>query len=101
VHRKTLAITPPAVFWVSSRPNLSKFHPNQAISDAGHNVTFLLRNPSCFDADEKIQRHIKEGRAYLVKGDALVLDDVKRGWEEAKAHSSNGEVDFCVCSVGK
>jgi NAD(P)-dependent dehydrogenase (short-subunit alcohol dehydrogenase family) len=47
----------------------------------GHTCVFLLRNTSVFDADSDIQRHVKEGSARLIKGDALVPEDVRRLWE--------------------
>ena len=40
------------------------------IAEKGATVTFLLRNPSVFDADEAIQRFVRSGRAKLLKGNA-------------------------------
>ncbi|KAE9394885.1 hypothetical protein BT96DRAFT_923223, partial [Gymnopus androsaceus JB14] len=61
------------------------------------NVTFMLRSPSVFDSDEIIRSYVKSGQAHLIKGDALVENDVKRAWDEALTH---GPVDFVLSSVG-
>jgi hypothetical protein len=63
-------------------------------------VTFLLRNPSVFDKDEVIKQHIDQGTAKLVKGDALIHDDVKRAWDEAIS-LDNQPVDLLVFTVGQ
>ncbi|KAH8824428.1 hypothetical protein DL96DRAFT_1501278 [Flagelloscypha sp. PMI_526] len=65
--------------------------------DAGATVTFLLRNPSVFDKDSAIQKHVSSGKARLVKGDALKEDDVKKGWTEA---SKDSPVDYMIFTVG-
>jgi len=67
---------------------------------SGATVTFLLRSPSVFDNDEVIQEHVKSGKARLVKGDALVKDDVKRAWDEGAAGEGK-PVDLLLCTVGK
>ncbi|KAJ3764344.1 hypothetical protein EV360DRAFT_31524 [Lentinula raphanica] len=64
---------------------------------AGCNVTLMLRSPSAFDSDEAVQKYVKEGKAHLVKGDALVQSDVKHAWDEASTH---GAVDLILFSVG-
>lgn len=61
-------------------------------------MTFLLRNLSVFDKDETIQKYIKAGNAHLVKGDALVEQDVQQAWQEASKH---GNVDLVLFTVGK
>ncbi|KAL0573824.1 hypothetical protein V5O48_008132 [Marasmius crinis-equi] len=66
---------------------------------AGSTVTFLLRNTSCFDEDERIQRFVSTGRAFLFKGDALVRSDVEKGWEAAEKNG-NGKVDLLLFTVG-
>ncbi|KAK7455292.1 hypothetical protein VKT23_011165 [Stygiomarasmius scandens] len=76
------------------------YYSSVRLLDAGWNVTFLLRNPSVFDADETIQEYIKSGKAILVKGDALVEQDVKRAWEEAASHGPEGKVDLLLFTVG-
>lgn len=65
---------------------------------AGATVTFLLRSTSVFDEDEVVQGYVKSGKARLVKGDALVKDDVKRAWEESGRDRS---VDTVLFSIGK
>jgi hypothetical protein len=65
---------------------------------AGATVTFLLRSPAAFEKDETIQKYVKEGKARLVKGDALVKSEVKHGWDEAQ---EVGPVDLLIFSVGK
>lgn len=68
--------------------------------DKGATVTFLLRNPSCFDADATIQKYVKSGKARLVKGDALIKEDVKKSWEEAAKGDGEAKVDALVFTVG-
>ncbi|KAF8176046.1 hypothetical protein BJ912DRAFT_704755 [Pholiota molesta] len=65
----------------------------------GANVTFLLRSPATFDSDDTIQRYVKIGRAQLLKGDALVKEDVQRCWDEAAKHF-NSPVDVLLFTVG-
>ncbi|KAF9557125.1 hypothetical protein CPC08DRAFT_65758 [Agrocybe pediades] len=62
--------------------------------NAGCTVTFLLRSPNVFDEDTEIQRHVASGKARLLKGDALVKEDVQRAWDEA------GTVDVLLFTVG-
>ncbi|KAL0569517.1 hypothetical protein V5O48_012447 [Marasmius crinis-equi] len=52
--------------------------------DRESTVTFVLRNSACFDEDERIQGFLSSGKAYLVKGDALVRSDVQKRWEAAE-----------------
>lgn len=65
--------------------------------DAGATVTFLLRSPATFDGDEDIQKHVKSGKARLLKGDALVEEDVRNAWNEATKESP---VDLVIFTVG-
>lgn len=65
-------------------------------------VTFLLRSPSVFDADEKMQKYIRGGTARLVKGDALQKEDVQSEWEEAAKPIQDGDqhgVDVLLFTV--
>jgi len=66
---------------------------------SGATVTFLLRSPSSFDNDEVIQEYVKSGTARLVKGDALVREDVERAWDEA-AKGDGGGVDVLIVTLG-
>ncbi|KAG6331250.1 hypothetical protein ID866_7835, partial [Astraeus odoratus] len=66
----------------------------------GATVTFLLRSTAVFDKDETIQKHVASGKARLVKGDALVKEDVERAWAEASKGDDNRPVDFLVFTVG-
>ena len=68
--------------------------------DKGATVTFLLRNPAVFDTDEVIQPRVRSGKARLVKGDALNIEDVARGWAEAQAATDKRHVDFVLFTVG-
>lgn len=68
--------------------------------ESGATVTFLLRSPAVFDADKVIQEYVKSGKARLIKGDALVQEDVKRVWEEAAAGEGEPVVDLLVFTVG-
>jgi len=65
--------------------------------DAGSTVTFLLRSPTTFDDDQSIQNYVKSGKARLIKGDGLVLDDVRNVWAAA---SSDRPVDVLIFTVG-
>ncbi|KAH7922166.1 hypothetical protein BV22DRAFT_1197640 [Leucogyrophana mollusca] len=67
--------------------------------DLGAIVTFLLRSPQTFDGDAKIQQYVQSGKARLVKGDALVKEDVQRAWDEAKGNDSR-PVDLLLFTVG-
>lgn len=70
-------------------------------------MTFLLRSPSCFDNDEDIQGFVKQGKVRIVKGDALVKEEVRRGWEVAgqtvpgSSPESDGQVDVLLFTVGE
>lgn len=67
----------------------------------GGTVTFLLRKAEVFDTDEAIQSYVKSGKARLVKGDALEIEDVARGWAEAQAASETRHVDAVLFTVGQ
>lgn len=67
----------------------------------GATVTYLLRKPEVFDEDETMRSYVKAGKVRLVKGDALSIDDVARGWAEAQAASESGHVDAVLFTVGK
>ena len=67
--------------------------------DAGSIVTFLLRNASCFNDDEKIQKYVASGKAFLCKGDGLVQDDVRKAWEAAEKNGKK-PVDLLLFTVG-
>jgi len=68
--------------------------------EKGARVTFLLRSPSAFDADSTIQKYVTSGKARLIKGDALVKDDVKKGWVEAAKGQGDEKVDVLLFTVG-
>ena len=65
--------------------------------DAGSTVTFLLRSLATFDEDQSIQKHVKSGKARLIKGDGLVLADVRNVWAAA---SLDRPVDVLIFTVG-
>jgi hypothetical protein len=74
---------------------------HRAFSEQGHIVTYLLRNPNVFDADEEVQQYVKTRQARLLKGDSLNEDDVRRAWEEAgKGRLQEGYVDYVISTVG-
>lgn len=66
----------------------------------GATITFLLRKTEVFDADEAMKPYVKSGKARLVKGDALEIEDVARGWAEAQAASESRHVDVVLFTVG-
>ncbi|KAL4064838.1 hypothetical protein V8B97DRAFT_1207238 [Scleroderma yunnanense] len=68
--------------------------------DSGATVTFLLRKPQIFDNDENIQKYVKDGKARLVTGDALIKDDVSRAWAEASSGDDGKSVDLLIFTLG-
>ena len=66
--------------------------------ETGATVTFLLRNPSMFDADTAMQPYLSSGQVRRVKGDALIKDDVARVWREAARERST--IDYLIFTVG-
>ncbi|KAI6103401.1 amino acid permease-domain-containing protein [Pisolithus sp. B1] len=66
----------------------------------GATVTFLLRSPSVFNDDAAIQPYVSSGKARLVKGNALVREDVERAWTEAAKGDDNRPVDFLIFTIG-
>ncbi|KZP18288.1 hypothetical protein FIBSPDRAFT_893628 [Athelia psychrophila] len=76
------------------------YHSAVRILAKGGTVTFLLRNPTCFDADVNIQGYVASGRARLVKGDALVRADVSHAWAEAAKGEGEQRVDVLLFTVG-
>ncbi|KAI0074184.1 hypothetical protein K474DRAFT_1601882 [Panus rudis PR-1116 ss-1] len=73
------------------------YHAALRLLAKGAHVTFLLRSPSIFDADAAIQPYVESGHIHIVKGDALVTEDVAKGWETAL---QIGPVDLVLFSVG-
>jgi len=65
--------------------------------DAGSTVTFLLRSPTTFDDDQSIQKYVKSEKARLIKGDGLVLEDIRNVWAEASSHRP---VDVLIFTLG-
>ncbi|KAI0694572.1 hypothetical protein C8T65DRAFT_584970 [Cerioporus squamosus] len=65
----------------------------------GASATFLLRSPSMFDNDEQMQPFINDGKAQLVRGDALNKDDVRNAWQAA-TEAGGGKVDIVLFTIG-
>ncbi|KAG2347497.1 hypothetical protein BDR05DRAFT_974044 [Suillus weaverae] len=78
------------------------YHSAVRLLALGATVTFLLRSPRVFEQDDTIQHYIKEGKARLVQGDALVKSDVSRAWSEAQQQQVDDTrpVDFLIFTVG-
>lgn len=57
----------------------------------------MLRSTAVFDSDEAIQKYVKTGHVRLVKGDALVIEDVRNAWAEA---SKDKPVDLLLFTIG-
>ncbi|EGN95910.1 hypothetical protein SERLA73DRAFT_187183 [Serpula lacrymans var. lacrymans S7.3] len=68
--------------------------------DLGATVTFLLRSPNVFDDNQTIQKYVQQGKARLLKGDALIKEDVQRAWDEAAKGGDSRPVDFLLFTVG-
>ena len=58
-----------------------------------------MRSPSVFDNDEQMQPFVKDGKAQLVRGDALKTDDVRTAWQAA-VQAGGGKIDVVLFSVG-
>ncbi|KAG6897988.1 hypothetical protein C0992_007942 [Termitomyces sp. T32_za158] len=76
------------------------YHAAQRFLEAGHHVTFLLRNLSIFDNNDVIQKFVESKKAHLVRGDALIRADVERAWNAAAANVETGVVDVLLFTVG-
>lgn len=61
-------------------------------------MTFLLRKPSVFDKDAKMQKYIQEGRAKIISGDATIRTNVKTALNDARI---NGKLDVVLFTVGR
>ena len=68
-------------------------------TENGATVTFLLRNPKCFDADEFMKPYIATGKARLVPGNALKEDDVREAWKVATEQGA--KVDTVLYTLGE
>ncbi|KAG6861167.1 hypothetical protein C0991_011701, partial [Blastosporella zonata] len=75
------------------------YYASMRFLEAGHTVTFLLRNLNAFDKDEKIHKYLAANKAHLTKGDALVRDDVQHAWTTAASNSESGVVDLLLFTV--
>jgi len=84
------------VLFIGASKNIGYFAAQRLLAK-GANGTFLLRNPKVFDTDEEIQKYVKSGKAHLVKGDGLVLEDVRAAWTAAASH---GPVDLVLFTLG-
>ena len=90
-------------FWVrlSTTPHIELLLTRDTAK--GNTVTFLLRSPSVFDEDETMKKYIRDGKARIVKGDALQKEDVQRGWAEAAKPAYEGDqqsVDILLFTLG-
>ncbi|KAG9016241.1 hypothetical protein FRB90_003633 [Tulasnella sp. 427] len=65
---------------------------------AGNSVVSQLRNLAAFDNDSEMLPYVKSGLAKLVKGDALVEEDVRAAW--IRANQDGLPVDAVLLSVG-
>ncbi|EKM51721.1 uncharacterized protein PHACADRAFT_127548 [Phanerochaete carnosa HHB-10118-sp] len=87
------------VYAIGASKNIGYYSALRLLAKGG-TVTFLLRKTEVFDADETIQSYVKSGKARLVKGDALEIEDVARGWAEAQPASQTRLVDVLLFTVG-
>ncbi|CAE6417209.1 hypothetical protein ACGC1H_002189 [Rhizoctonia solani] len=63
----------------------------------GHTCTFLLRRPDAMQSDSSMSEYIRNGLAKLVRGDALVREDVQNAWDVA---NSDGPVELIFSGIG-
>ncbi|KAJ3570777.1 hypothetical protein NP233_g4185 [Leucocoprinus birnbaumii] len=75
------------------------YHAALRLLGTGATVTFLLRNPSCFDSDTEIQKYVSSKNVNLVKGDATVRSDVQNVWDVATA-GGESPVHVVLCTIG-
>ncbi|KAJ1302168.1 hypothetical protein OPQ81_000996 [Rhizoctonia solani] len=69
----------------------------QRLLAKGHTCTLLLRRPDGMQADPSMNEYIRNGSAKLVRGDALVQEDVQKVWDVA---NSDGQVDLIFFGIG-
>jgi len=74
------------------------YHTTLRLLNQGHSATLLLRKDKVFENDERMKAHVESGKAQLVQGDALVVDDVKRAWGQAT--ESGRAVDYVLFTLG-
>ncbi|KIO27892.1 hypothetical protein M407DRAFT_231914 [Tulasnella calospora MUT 4182] len=85
------------VFAVGASRNVG-YYSSLSLLKAGHTVAFQLRNPSCFDNDTEIQPFVASGHVKLIKGDAMVEEEVRNAWAEANADGV--AVDLVLVTIG-
>ncbi|KAI0697313.1 hypothetical protein C8T65DRAFT_582797 [Cerioporus squamosus] len=85
-------------FALGASKNLG-YHATFRLLKKGYTVTLLLRSTSVFDNDEQMQPFVRNGKAQLVRGDALNKDDVRKGWEAA-IQAGGGKVDAVLFAIG-
>ncbi|KAG8916063.1 hypothetical protein FRC00_000630 [Tulasnella sp. 408] len=85
------------VFAVGASRNIG-YYSSLSLLKAGHSVVFQVRNPFCFDNDTEIQPFVASGHAKLIKGDAMVEEEVRNAWTEANADGT--AVDLVLFTVG-
>ena len=100
MDQDTSAISQPSGYLVSQDGECTTRN-SEHVAESGATVTFLLRKPEVFDNNETIQKYIGEGKARLVKGDALVKDDVRRAWAESSAGDDGAPVELLIFTVGE
>ncbi|CAE7106082.1 unnamed protein product [Rhizoctonia solani] len=69
----------------------------QRLLAKGHTCTLILRRPDSMESEPSISEHIRNGLAKLVRGDALVREDVQKAWDVA---NSDGPVDLIFFGIG-
>lgn len=69
----------------------------QRLLAQGHTCTLLLRRPEAMETDPAMTAYVKDGKANLVKGDALVQTDIQHAWDAAKGDE---EVDVVFYGIG-
>ncbi|KAH7345738.1 hypothetical protein B0J17DRAFT_624850 [Rhizoctonia solani] len=69
----------------------------QRLLAKGYTCTLLLRRPDAMESDPSMSEYIQNGLAKLVRGDALVQDDVQKAWDIA---NSDGQVDLIFFGIG-
>ncbi|GAB1522280.1 hypothetical protein RhiTH_005394 [Rhizoctonia solani] len=69
----------------------------QRLLAKGHTCTLLLRKPDVMESDPSMKGYIQSGLAKLVRGDALVREDVQKAVNTANA---DGKLELIFFGIG-
>jgi NAD(P)-dependent dehydrogenase (short-subunit alcohol dehydrogenase family) len=70
----------------------------QRLLAKGNTCTLLLRKPDAMESDSSMKDYIQNGSAKLVRGDALVREDVQKAVDVANA---DGKLELIFFGIGQ